>query len=282
MFKKRSIKGKGIRRKRELEESQGGDEDGTQVVRDDERERKRVNAFSSAEEQTGMSGEGLRFADQSEGAQQHVYGGSATAESEIDTARDRDARALLEKSIRLQGDSESVDGKKVYRGQAGYKQFIEKKESQIGGNKHTGTQGPIRAPAFFRATCRFDYQPDICKDYKDTGFCGFGDSCKFMHDRGNYKTGWQLEKEWEEKQAKRKQLLAMGLDPDGTEDDEEKQLRVNGEDDDLPFACFLCRGPFKEPVVTTCGHFFLPPVHRQELRVLTVVPSLHEEHCRHL
>ena len=33
------------------------------------------------------------------------------------------------------------------------------------------TQGPIRAPSFLRATCRFDYAPDICKDYKETGVC---------------------------------------------------------------------------------------------------------------
>ena len=39
-------------------------------------------------------------------------------------------------------------------------------------------------------------QPDICKDYKETGFCGYGDSCKFLHDRGDYKSGWQLEREW--------------------------------------------------------------------------------------
>jgi hypothetical protein len=26
-----------------------------------------------------------------------------------------------------------------------------------------------------------------CKDYKETGRCGYGDSCKFMHDRGDYK-----------------------------------------------------------------------------------------------
>jgi len=37
-----------------------------------------------------------------------------------------------------------------------------------------GRQGPIRAPAHLRATVRWDYQPDICKDYKETGFCGFG------------------------------------------------------------------------------------------------------------
>ena len=35
-------------------------------------------------------------------------------------------------------------------------------------------KGPIRAPTFLRATTRWDYQPDICKDYKETGYCGFG------------------------------------------------------------------------------------------------------------
>lgn len=34
---------------------------------------------------------------------------------------------------------------------------------------------------------RWDYQPDICKDYKETGFCGFGgeqellQACEGMH-----------------------------------------------------------------------------------------------------
>ena len=54
--------------------------------------------------------------------------------------------------------------------------------------------GPARAPVHYRATSRFDYQPDICKDYKDTGFCGYGDACKFLHDRSDYKSGWQLER----------------------------------------------------------------------------------------
>jgi len=49
-----------------------------------------------------------------------------------------------------------------------------------------------------------DYKPDLCKDYKESGYCGFGDSCKFMHDRGDYKTGWQLDKEWEEQQKVQK------------------------------------------------------------------------------
>lgn len=62
------------------------------------------------------------------------------------------------------------------------------------GKGSTMAIGPIRAPSFLRATSRFDYQPDICKDYKETGFCGYGDNCKFLHDRGDYKSGWQMEK----------------------------------------------------------------------------------------
>jgi hypothetical protein len=73
------------------------------------------------------------------------------------------------------------------------------------------TQGPIRAPSFVRSSCRFDYQPDICKDYKETGFCGYGDNCKFLHDRGDYKSGWQLEKEWDTNVAKKKKILEESL-----------------------------------------------------------------------
>ena len=31
---------------------------------------------------------------------------------------------------------------------------------------------------------------------------------------------------------------------------------ATAEDDGLPFACFLCREYFKDPVVTTCQHYF--------------------------
>lgn len=67
---------------------------------------------------------------------------------------------------------------------------------------HTHTNAPApprpfepRLPARLKPlqARSFDYQPDICKDYKETGFCSYGDSCKFLHDRGDYKSGWELE-----------------------------------------------------------------------------------------
>lgn len=32
----------------------------------------------------------------------------------------------------------------------------------------------MRASAHIRVTARFDYQPDLCKDFKETGYCGYG------------------------------------------------------------------------------------------------------------
>ena len=125
--------------------------------------------------------------------------------------------------------------------------------------------GPLRAAANIRTTCRFDYQPDICKDYKETGFCGFGDSCIYLHVRGDSKTGWQLEQEWEEKrkrqqEEKEKEMDQFCRDVGGearsskfSKGEEEQQPM---EEDGIPFACFLCRKAFVDPIVTTCGHYF--------------------------
>ena len=37
---------------------------------------------------------------------------------------------------------------------------------------------------------------------------------------------------------------------------QEENYEIADDDDDLPFACFLCREPFKHPVVTKCKHYF--------------------------
>jgi len=118
--------------------------------------------------------------------------------------------------------------------------------------------GPIRASSNIRTTCRFDYQPDICKDYKDTGFCGFGDSCIYLHDRGDQLSGWQLEQKWEEEQKKKKdaQQKQLELFLRQSEGAEEKNNDNHRTDDGLPFACHICRSFFKNPVKTNCGHYF--------------------------
>lgn len=94
-----------------------------------------------------------------------------------------------------------------------------------------------------RSTIRWDYQPNICKDYKETGFCGFGDSCIYLHDRTDYKQGWQIELE-----------VAKGTYCD--EPDDKYKIDLDDEDDSLPFKCFICRETFQEPVETKCKHYF--------------------------
>lgn len=92
--------------------------------------------------------------------------GGAFAMNEVDVERHKDARAILERKLQLEATGQTNDETKLYQGAAAYKSYVKLKESQIGGNKYTGTKGPIRAPQFVRNTCRFDYQPDVCKDYK--------------------------------------------------------------------------------------------------------------------
>uniref|UniRef100_A0A3Q0RGY2 Ring finger protein 113A n=1 Tax=Amphilophus citrinellus TaxID=61819 RepID=A0A3Q0RGY2_AMPCI len=123
----------------------------------------------------------------------------ATATYQLDTERDKDAQAIFERSQKIQEEMVGKDDDKIYRGINNYQKFIKPKDTTMG-NASSGMvrKGPIRAPEHLRATVRWDYQPDICKDYKETGFCGFGDSCKFLHDRSDYKHGWQIERELEE------------------------------------------------------------------------------------
>ena len=104
-----------------------------------------------------------------------------------------------------------------------------------------GILGPSRQASNLRSTSRFDYQMDVCKDFKETGYCGFGDSCKFLHDRSEYKTGWELEREWDAKQR-------------------EVRASVSEEESDPKSVCGVCRRTWQDcaspACVSTCGHFF--------------------------
>lgn len=166
----------------------------------------------------------------------------ATAIYELDTAKDNDAQAIFERSQKIQEELTGKEDDKIYRGMNNYKKHIKPKDSTMG-NASSGMvrKGPIRAPEHLRATVRWDYQPDICKDYKETGFCGFGDSCKFLHDRSDYKHGWQIERELDEGRY-------------GANDDE--NYEVSSDEEDMPFKCFICRESFKNPVITKCRHYF--------------------------
>ncbi|KAI4761609.1 hypothetical protein E4T52_06196 [Aureobasidium sp. EXF-3400] len=154
-------------------------------------------------------------------------------------------------------DGEEVEKDGTYRGAKGYGNFIQKNPDKLG-----KSVGPVKAPTNMRMITLVDFAPDVCKDYKQTGFCGFGDSCKFLHAREDYKQGWQLDKEWE-KAGKSKAPLKSTIvgsanrsatdtanASDSDNDEEAKELEK------IPFACIICKEPYKSPVVTKCGHYF--------------------------
>ena len=143
----------------------------------------------------------------------------------------------------------------TYKGASNYQSFIQKNP-----NAPSRQLGPVKAPTNIRTITVTDFAPDVCKDYKQTGFCGFGDSCKFLHAREDYKQGWQLDKDWENvtkgKKISGRTVASANRNKAGNED------RVSDDDNDdavlegIPFACIICKKPYTNPVVTKCGHYF--------------------------
>ncbi|CAI4046828.1 hypothetical protein SKDZ_12G3520 [Saccharomyces kudriavzevii ZP591] len=104
----------------------------------------------------------------------------------------------------------------------------------------------INQPTNIRTTVLMDFQPDVCKDFKQTGYCGYGDSCKFLHSRDDFKTGWKLNQEW-------------NVGGEGSR-------KVTLDLDKIPFKCVLCKEDYKSPVVTSCGHYFCGSCFTKEMK----------------
>ena len=245
MFKKKVLN-KNIR-KRERESGSENEADDTQIIRKD-RKKMGVLAGSTLTKKSGEDENNMIVTFDASGSAASIVKDTATRTLDIDGADD-----LKEGDIITPEDPDDLE---TYKGMNKYAEFINKKTEKVSqSNASRIRAGPLKGPTNVRISCRFDYQPDICKDYKETGYCGYGDSCKFMHDRGDYKAGWQIDQEWDKDQK----LLADGKSLDN---DDDKWLIKEGEDagedsdEDLPFACLYCRKDFKFPVVTKCGHYF--------------------------
>ena len=262
-FKKKGTFGRGNVRKR----SAGDDDDVDQpdisaAVAPAEKKKKTLALGGSSGEDREkvqvFSFEGDR------GLQQRGDGG-ATAELQIDTEKEKDGRAMREKVLaNAAARADGFDDDKQYKGMNNYVDYRAgfRREHTIASEKGGGAHGPMRASSNVRMTFIMDYKPDICKDYKETGFCGYGDSCKFLHDRGDYKHGWQLDREWEQKEKARKEAMAK-LEQMERDLGEDGHALAPGDEDDgedpLPASCPVCGDTWdvaKDPVMTKCKHYF--------------------------
>ncbi|KAA8907454.1 hypothetical protein FN846DRAFT_697481 [Sphaerosporella brunnea] len=160
-----------------------------------------------------------------------------------------DEDSLLGRKTKSPGERETVDpaaSDGTYKGASSYGSFIKKSESSS-----RKPVGPVKAPTNIRTITITDYAPDVCKDYKLTGFCGFGDTCKFLHAREDYAAGWKLDREWEikSKGGKLPDLPGKKMGTGGWKPEEEKK-------EEIPFKCVICKDDYKSPIVTKCGHYF--------------------------
>lgn len=170
------------------------------------------------------------------------------------------AKALLGSTRAMPKDGAAPDG--TYKGLANQTSFIQKNP-----NAPNRTVGPIKAPTNIRTVTVMDYAPDVCKDYKQTGFCGFGDNCKFLHSREDYKQSWSLDKEWEDVTKGKKHLggtIVASADRNKTQEDDDDAEEALLES--IPFVCLICRGPYRSPIITRCGHYFCEPCALQRYR----------------
>lgn len=176
------------------------------------------------------------------------------ASKDAATAEDRLIRDAQELDEMAQKEREQIEREKeenpdsaIYRGKSNYTKYLsadsEKPKTKI---------GPAKSSANVRSTTVVDYQPDVCKDYKQTGFCGYGDSCKFLHAREDYAAGWKLEQDWKKQQLKK--------------DDEPETKSADVEKEQIPFKCVICKEDYKFPVVTKCEHYFCEECFLNEYR----------------
>ncbi|KAF8419700.1 hypothetical protein EV426DRAFT_700850 [Tirmania nivea] len=163
---------------------------------------------------------------------------------------------LARKSRKSPSPSSDLPNIGTYKGTSSYSSFI--KRSENAPQKQTG---PLKAPTNVRTITVTDFAPDVCKDYKQTGFCGFGDSCKFLHAREDYAQGWQLDRDWEIKKKNPNakthyKTLENAANPLRPKEGETEGDEVDKELEKIPFACVICKKEYKKPIVTKCGHYF--------------------------
>ncbi|GAV51032.1 hypothetical protein ZYGR_0AD02150 [Zygosaccharomyces rouxii] len=144
----------------------------------------------------------------------------------------------------IQDDNDDNDDKfKLLSGE----QEVKTSEGEPVVNFKMKGKGAMTQPKNVKVSILTDFHPDVCKDFKQTGYCGYGDSCKFLHSRDDFKTGWKMNQDWK---------------IDESSSSKSDKSKVEG----IPFKCLICKEDYKSPIVTNCGHYFCSSCFTQRVR----------------
>ncbi|KAL6940761.1 hypothetical protein ACO0QE_004677 [Hanseniaspora vineae] len=116
-------------------------------------------------------------------------------------------------------------------------------EEQVEDSKDKRSESSNESNSYHKVNVLMDYQPDVCKDYKLTGFCGYGDSCKFIHSRDDFIKGTRTNIDWKTGQPRSTQLQSK----------------------DIPSKCAICKKDYSKPIRTSCKHYFCQKCFLQRL-----------------
>ncbi|KAF4980274.1 hypothetical protein FZEAL_3686 [Fusarium zealandicum] len=262
VFKKRGAKGKANLRKRPATPPPADSDDSDYSTSEDEsgqrvKRRKKTAVVTASSKDTATGRQDLSAtvyaADRNVPITSTNDATKHTNWYDENSKDDLSAKNLLG-STRTAAKDTQPDG--TYKGLANQTTFIQKNP-----DAPNRAKGPVKASTNVRTVTVMDFKPDICKDYKQTGHCGFGDACVFLHDRSDVKQGWQLDREWENVTKGKKNLGGTVVASANRNQKEEL-----GEDEaeiamleKIPFACIICKESYREPIVTRCGHYFCEP-----------------------
>jgi len=256
IFKKRSAKGKSNFRKRPATPPPGSDSDSSAYSSSEDESGRKIKRRKKNTGVITASSKNNASTDSDLTATKYTADRSTTIRSSNDATKQSNwydehaTDALSSKNLlgTTRAGPQTAEGE--YKGLANATSFIQKNP-----NAPTRVVGPVKAPTNIRTITVTDFAPDVCKDYKQTGFCGFGDNCKYLHAREDYKAGWQLDKEWENVTKGKKNIGGTKIASADRKEEEEEE-----EDDalleNIPFACVICREKYRDPIMTRCGHYF--------------------------
>ncbi|KAI1391816.1 uncharacterized protein F4822DRAFT_388508 [Hypoxylon trugodes] len=272
IFKKRGAKGKANIRKRPATPPPANSDSDDDYTSSEDEAGQRVKRRKKNAVVTASSKNNITHTNQNHNATIFEADRSVPITSTNDATKqtnwfDEDTNLLgktrpLPKSKESEDVSTQPDG--TYKGLANQTKFIRRNP-----DAPNRTVGPIKAATNIRTITVTDFAPDVCKDYKQTGFCGFGDNCKFLHAREDYKQGWQLDREWENVTKGKKNIggkVVASANRGANADDDDIDAAEEALLEKIPFACIICKGPYKEPIVTRCQHYFCLPCALQRYR----------------